>query len=203
MLRYPETVNTGIETEIKLKLQDAAQGVALLAAAGFQVEVPRVFERNAVLDDDAATLRSSGRLLRLRQAGHRVTCTFKGPSRVGLHKQREEREFIADDYEAARLVFSGLGYQERFRYEKYRTEFIRTERTGTSHAGLAVLDETPVGCFLELEGEAGWIDATALELGFSAADYLTSSYASLYFEWCAARGETPSNMVFAAEFKED
>ncbi len=184
-------MTSGIETEIKLQLTHAEQGTALLTKAGFEILVPRVFEENVMLDDQAGTLRASGKLLRVRRAGDLVTCTYKGPSLPGPHKQREEKEFTAASFEAVSLVFSALGYQERFRYEKYRTEFARA-----GQHGLAVLDETPIGCYLELEGEAEWIDRTAAELGFNTASYIASSYAKLYLQWCAANGQPVRNMVF-------
>ena len=58
-----------------------------------------------------------------------------------------------------------------FRYEKYRTEFRQPRR-----AGVAMLDETPVGVYLELEGTPHWIDRTARRLGFQESDYITASY---------------------------
>ena len=53
-----------------------------------------------------------------------------------------------------------------------------------------------VRLFMELEGPPRWIDATAKSLGFSSADYITESYAALYFAWCRAHGEQPGDMVF-------
>jgi hypothetical protein len=35
-----------------------------------------------------------------------------------------------------------------------------------------MLDETPAGVFLELEGPSRWIDRTARRLGFAESDYL-------------------------------
>jgi adenylate cyclase class 2 len=54
----------------------------------------------------------------------------------------------------------GLRYEPSFRYEKYRTEFARE-----GEAGVAVLGETPIGNFIELEGPGRWIDTTAREPG--------------------------------------
>jgi len=58
------------------------------------------------------------------------------------------------------------------------------------------VDETPIGAYMELEGNARWIDRTARQLGFAPAHYITASYGSLYFEWCRARGIEPGDMVF-------
>jgi adenylate cyclase class 2 len=120
-----------------------------------------------------------------------VTCTFKGPALPGRHKRRVEQEFRADSLESCLAVFAGIGFTESFRYEKYRTEF---ERTG--EAGHATLDETPIGVFMELEGPAAWIDSTAAELGFLRETWITSSYAALYFEWCAENNRKPGSMTF-------
>ena len=43
------------------------------------------------------------------------------------------------------------------------------------------MDETPIGIFLEIEGDAEGIHAVAAELGFSPSDYVTESYVGLFF----------------------
>ena len=46
----------------------------------------------------------------------------------------------------------------------------------------AELDETPIGDFLELEGERRAIDRSARLLGYGPADYIARSYGALYME---------------------
>ncbi len=58
-----------------------------------------------------------------------------------------------------------------------------------------MLDETPVGVFLELEGPPEWIDRTAGTLGFSEGDYITLSYLELHRR--VTGGET-GDMVFGS-----
>jgi hypothetical protein len=53
-----------------------------------------------------------------------------------------------------------------------------------------------MGVFLELEGEAGWIDQTAARLGLEASEYCTLSYAALYREYLLSHPSAPPNMVF-------
>jgi len=90
-----------------------------------------------------------------------------------------------------RLILERLGYQPVFRYEKYRTEYTRT-----GQSGLAMIDQTPIGDFLELEGSPSWIERTARALGRSPAEFITASYGALYREHCQASGVKPGNMVF-------
>lgn len=181
-----------IENEIKLAVESAAKGRALLRRNGFKVIEPKVFEQNLVLDDDRGSLRSGGMLLRVRGAGGKVTCTFKGPDQPARHKRRVENEFTASDLGACVAVFAGIGFHESFRYEKYRTEFARD-----AEKGVATIDETPIGVYLELEGPARWVDHTAMVLGFARGDYITASYGQLYLEWCIARGIKPADMRFS------
>jgi adenylate cyclase class 2 len=187
----PHAKKPTIEVEIKLALQSAAKARALLRHLDFKVIAPRVFERNLVLDDDEGSLRALGMLLRVREAGKTATCTFKGPDIPGRHKRRIEREFTASDSESCLAVFAGVGFRESFRYEKYRTEFARAK-----DAGIATLDETPIGVFMELEGPARWIDTTAHALGVTRDAYIKASYARLYFAWCEAHGIQPTGMCF-------
>jgi adenylate cyclase, class 2 len=180
------------EIEIKLAVKDAVSAATLLRGRNFQVIKPRVFEVNLVFDTPDGTIRASGQVLRLRKAGECVL-TFKGPPEQARHKTRQETEVVVSDFEAAVSILRQLGYQPVFQYEKYRTELARA-----GEAGLVTLDETPVGCFMELEGSPDWIDRTANELGFTESQYLTASYGSLYRKHCNSQGLEARNMVFLA-----
>jgi len=181
------------EIEIKLRVKDAASARRMLREAGFRVRKRRVFEANRVYDTAALSLRTAKQLLRLRTVGARSVLTFKGAPLPGKHKRREEWELTVSDGAAMEAILTRLGFELTFRYEKYRTEFSRD-----GEAGVVTVDETPIGTFLELEGPADWIDRTAGELGFRAADYITLSYGSLYLEYCQVQGVAPSHMVFPA-----
>ena len=180
------------ETEIKLAVADTRGGRRLLRAAGFQISRPRVFEANTIFDTSSGKLRKATRLLRIRTAGRIFTVTFKGPPDVSRHKSREELEFTASDAKTVAAILERLDFHPTFRYEKYRTEFQQPRR-----AGVAVLDETPIGTYLELEGTATWIDRTARVLGFADTDHITASYGRLYAEWCKRKKCKPGDMVFA------
>jgi adenylate cyclase class 2 len=180
-----------METEIKLAVPDAKFARRLLRAAGFRVSRPRVFETNTAFDTPRRSLRKAATLLRVRKAGATDTLTYKGRPTAGRHKSREELELEISDAGAMAAVLARLGFEAAFRYQKYRTEF-RQPR----HSGVAMLDETPIGVFLELEGTAPWIDRTARKLGFEESLYITASYGRLYLEWCQRRRDKPSNMVF-------
>lgn len=180
---------TGKETEIKLRCGPAAEARAMLLGAGFREIRPRTFERNEIFDTPALTLRQERKLLRLREYGEDRVLTYKGPPEEGPYKVREEIETRVEDAPAAREIFGQLGYEVVFRYEKYRAEF---EKEG----GLALIDETPIGNFIELEGEPEWIDRCAAELGCVPTSYITQSYGSLYFDWCRRQGLKPGHMEF-------
>jgi adenylate cyclase class 2 len=178
------------EIEVKIAIGSPAAGRKLVRGAGFEVHVPRVFERNTLYDFRSLRLRGEGKLLRLREAGGVATLTFKGKSAGVRHKVREEVETRLEKAAAVERVFRELDLAPVFRYEKYRTEY------SSGAGGVITLDETPIGTFLEIEGPARWIDRTAKQLGFTPADYITLSYGALYQEHCRACGIAPSNMVF-------
>ena len=180
------------ETEIKLAVPEAKSARRLLRGAGFRVSRSRVFEANTVFDTARRELGKAGALLRVRQAGAKATVTYKGRPQPGRHKSREELELEILDAAAMTAIFARLGFNPVFRYEKYRTEFRKPRG-----AGVATIDETPIGVFLELEGAARWIDLTARRLGFEESDYITASYGGLYLEWCQDRHIKPSNMIFS------
>ena len=179
------------ENEVKISIGSAAEVRSLLRAKDFKISARRTHEQNIVLDLPDSSVRASGRLLRVRIVGGKVICTFKGVEIPGPHRRREEREFIASDLTECLALFAGLGYKPSWRYEKYRTEFTRE-----GDKGVVMLDETPIGIFLELEGESRWIDRTARELGFSSDSYIFLSYARLQSQWCAEYGKEKCDMLF-------
>jgi len=179
------------ETEIKLAVPNARTARKLLRSAGFTLARRQVFESNVVFDTPRLTLRRASTLLRLRRAGRLCTVTYKGKPVPGKHKTREELELSVKDPSTISAIFERLGYRPVFRYEKYRTEYRLAHG-----AGIATVDETPIGTYVELEGSPGWIDRLAARMGFGESDYITASYAGLYLDWCRTRGVTPGNMVF-------
>ena len=136
-------------------------------------------------------LRKSGSMLRIRTVGGECVLTWKGPARKGRHKDREEIETAAGDARALASVLERLGFHPVFRYEKYRTEYRRA-----GQRGIAMLDETPIGTYLEVEGPARWIDAAARDLGYSPGDYITASYGALYLEHRGREPMATADMVF-------
>lgn len=181
----------GLETEVKIKIASPQLFRRRLREAGFRIHRRRVFERNAMFETEPPSLRPRGCVVRLREAGNRFTMTYKGPASVGKHKSREEIEFTVSDAAAAQEFLGRLGYQSKFIYEKYRTEFVEQEP-----GGIVTLDETPIGIYAELEGTEKWIDSTARILGIADKDYITSSYGALYLQWCEREGLEPGHMRF-------
>jgi len=179
------------ETEIKLAVSDVKTARKLLRAAGFRVVKRRVFEVNMLYDTPGLALRNAATLLRVRRTGSVGTLTYKGRSTVAKHKSREELEVRIPDPRRMGVILERLGFHPTFRYEKYRTEF---RQPGSS--GIATVDETPIGVYLELEGPPAWIDRTARRLGFAEKDYINISYGRLYLEWCARHRVRPLHMVF-------
>jgi adenylate cyclase class 2 len=184
---------TPIETEIKLRTSGVQDAKARIEAHGFRVARERVFESNTIYDTSGGRLRAAGELLRLRQVGTGGLLTFKGRGEAGRHKVRPEVETEVNDPSAAAKILEAVGFRPVFRYEKYRTEYDRSDAEGS-----LVLDETPIGVYIELEGDPRWIDSVAAELGFTESDYLTASYGKLYVDQARAANKTPGDMVFSA-----
>ncbi len=183
--------NNHLEIEIKLPLRDLQDGKRRLRQAGFRVWKRRVFEENTLFDTPGLKLRKARSLVRLRRAGRHLKMTYKGPPQPSRHKYREELELDISSAETMAAILDRLGLAPVFRYQKNRTELRQS-----SGGGVATLDETPIGTYLELEGAPAWIDRTARKLGYSEADYITASYGALYLDWCKKSGRQPGDMVF-------
>lgn len=180
------------ETEIKLRLPpDVSKIRRTLRGHGFRISTPRSLESNILFDHPKDPLGKQGKLIRIRRVGGECVLTFKGPSTSTRYKRRLELEINLSDPDIAEEIFKQLGYQPVYRYQKFRAEYIQ-------HAGegKVLLDETPIGNFLELEGKPRWIDRTAKLLGYSSADYITGSYGYLYMIYCREHGIQAKDMLF-------
>jgi adenylate cyclase class 2 len=175
----------GLEIEVKIKvkqLEPLRREIMGLPAA---LEAERAFERNIVFDSARGELRERGMLLRLRLTGERAVLTLKAPVQGdSRYKIREETEVAVSDFIAAEKIIGALGFRESFIYEKYREVF--------SAGGTRIMiDETPIGAFIEVEGDPERIDDVAARLGFAANDYIRDSYYQLFL-----RSGRSGHMVF-------
>jgi adenylate cyclase class 2 len=184
------------EVEIKVRVNDVAGMRRRLRQLGVK-RIGRVREQNVLFDTPDGKLRRTGKLLRLRRNNGKSLLTFKSPVkrlRAGekRFKVRHEIEFAVDASQM-QAVLTGAGFVAGFRYEKYRTTY---KAPGAGKVKLE-LDETPIGCFLELEGTPVAIDRLARRLGYARRDYITANYLALYRRERRAKGKRIGNMVFA------
>ena len=165
------------ETEIKLRMPGPGPARDAVTRLGAALARPRHLEDNLLLDDDRSTLVESGRTLRLRRTPEAAVLTFKGPrrDRDGVRSRPEvEVEVKPSEADALEAILRAVGFVPVFRYQKYR----ETYRLGDLEI---VVDETPIGTFLEIEGPPERIHAAAAALGKGPGDYITDSYAGLFF----------------------
>lgn len=190
------------EREVKIAVESAAACVDAVLAAGARALDPPRLEDDTLFDDESGSLAETDRVVRLRRkfpleaggaAGGEASLavlTYKGPASVedGL-RVREECETEVSDAEALVTILERLGLRPRFRYQKRRSLF-------DWEGALVAVDDTPLGAFLEIEGEASGIARLAQQLGHSPSDYLTASYPAL---WRQARGPDAGDMLLEGE----
>jgi len=179
------------EVEIKFQIVDVKRLTRALKRAGFRQVTPSTHEMNVLYDLPGQPLRKRGALLRLRRYGDKWVLTHKAKGSVGRHKSRVELETTVADGEQMDQILRALGFTPAFRYEKYRAEW-------SDGKGHVVLDKTPIGDFGEIEGSSRWIDRTAQALGIAPENYITQSYAPMFFEWKRKRGSSAAEMTFRA-----
>ncbi|MGA8300259.1 MAG: class IV adenylate cyclase [Terriglobales bacterium] len=179
------------EIEIKFRIGDEKALARALRGAGFKLVTRSTHEMNSLYDVPGQKLRKRGELLRLRKYSDTFVLTHKAKGKAGRHKVRTELETRVENGTQMDAILRALGYAPTFRYEKYRAEW-------SDGVGHAVVDETPIGIFGELEGPARWIDCTARALKIAGADYITQTYAELFFYWKRATRSPAREMTFKA-----
>lgn len=177
------------EVEIKFLVPHLRTLAHKLQQLGFKNETLSTHEINTLYDLPGQKLRRKSELLRLRDYGGKWRLTHKAKVKLGRHKSRGELETGVSDGRQMDAILRALGYAPVFVYEKFRAEWSDGE-------GHVVLDRTPIGNVAEIEGKSRWIDSIAHELGVTPTDYITKSYAELFFEWKRNTGSRANNMTF-------
>ena len=188
------------EIEVKLRLES----VEPLTAAGIRLEpdLTRHFEDNWLLDTHDRQLYARGAVLRVRSISSEqgvqglLTLKEKAPADapVSQFKLRLETETTLGDPVQMLELLSRLGYQKVFRYQKYRTVYRALLPDGSElHV---MFDETPLGCFIELEGEEAALAKVVASLGITPTDYILQSYIALQAAHCQQQGRPLEDMVF-------
>jgi adenylate cyclase class 2 len=180
------------ESELKIPVDDLESIRARLDSAGAGCARRSEHEVNVVLDRADHHLEGLQQLLRVRRFGGRWILTFKGTPRFeGAVKQREELELEVSDGETLIELLGRLGFDPAVRYEK--------EREVWRLSGVEVtLDHTPMGDFVELEGETADLAGVALRLGLDPGAAVRGNYLELWRQYRDQHPELelPPDMVF-------
>jgi adenylate cyclase class 2 len=181
-----------LEREVKLRFESPDEARAAILAAGAAPLRCRRLQEDELFDTDDESLRRRRCVLRIRTEAGKSFLTFKGPVQPGTMKIRDEYETVVADGAVLRHVLEELGMHVWFRYEKYREEYAAEDVT-------IALDETPVGTYVEIEGGEKGIEAMALALGRSVADFILDSYRGLFIQHREKYGSSGVHMIFPEE----
>ena len=179
-----------MEIELKARV-DAHEPVReRLRELGGELVQERGFEDNYLLDRDDGDLHQSGSNLRVRLFSGAALLTWKGPREIrdGI-RSREEIETVAADGPLLLELLGRLGYQSRFRYQKYREIWELDDVE-------VMLDEIPLGLFLEIEGTDETVRQAANALAIDDEQVVTQSYPALFLARLALTGEEQRDMLF-------
>lgn len=183
-------VGRRVEVEIKLPVEDLELVRERLRAHGGRLATAVHFESNDLYDRDDGELATRGCVLRLRRTERGAVLTFKGPARFeGGTKKREERETAVSEPEELERILAGLGFGRRFRYEKRREEW-------ELESCAIALDVTPIGNFVEIEGDPLAIRRAMQRLDLDYSESIPYGYAELYRRRRQENPSLPEAMVF-------
>ncbi|HSE96936.1 MAG TPA: class IV adenylate cyclase [Blastocatellia bacterium] len=187
-----------METTLEIEVKLACDGPGPILNAGFDLQLvkPRYFEDNWLLDSRDQQLLKQGAALRIRSVEDKGTITYKGvvsETISSILKIREEIECDVAAPERMLLLFERLGFYRSFRYQKYRTVYSLTLDDRQLEV---VFDETPMGNFIEIEGDEERVLLVLEKAGFSVGDIIRESYPELQASRCRARGIPLQDLIF-------
>lgn len=161
------------EIEVKFLLRDYAALMQKISDLHLPCSQERIHEFNLRYDLPDGSLVAQKQVLRLRK-DTQARLTFKGP---GIMQEevllRKEIEVEVSDFDTTKRLLEALGYQVVMMYEKFRANYLMDSL-------VLSVDETPLGLFVELEGESPeQVHQAALRLGLDWDARINLSYSAL------------------------
>lgn len=166
-------MSTTVEIEVKFYLSeiDAIRNRILAIGATF---LGRHFETNTCFENANRSFRAQDILLRLRK-DNKNRLTFKAPPAKHDRdfKVYREMEVQVDDFDTCQRILESLGFQPEQTYEKWRETFVLEDTK-------LLLDTTPCGSFLEIEGPKSHIMELANRLGLKWHERILLNYLAIF-----------------------
>lgn len=171
------------EIEIKFLIDDLNALRNRIIALGAEKQSER-YEWNIRLDTEQGNLITNGKMLRIRrtetqgETKHVVTVKAESDNdhSDASYRVRREIEFDATGGEDSILaLFSVLGFEPTWHYEKYREVYIWREVE-------IDLDHMPFGWFAEIEGPPDELEALISELEWAEKPRVLLSYQEIYLK---------------------
>lgn len=130
------------EIEVRFIIKDLPRFIEVMNRVGASCIHSRYLEINELFDTPDKELNKNFQILRLR-TDWKQKITYK---RALTFNIRDEIEFEVSNIDAARAMIKALGYERYFLFEKYRTTF-------AWQGAVITIDETALGCFVEIEDQ--------------------------------------------------
>lgn len=180
------------EIEVKFLLKDYSVLMQKISDLQLPCSQERIHEFNLRYDLPDGSLVAKKQVLRLRK-DTQARLTFKGP---GIMEQdvltRKEIEVEVSDFDATNRLLEALGYQVIMMYEKFRANYLMDKL-------VLSVDETPLGLFIELEGESpAQVRRAADALGLDWDARINFSYSALLNIFNQSTGHTFRDLSYAA-----
>lgn len=178
------------EIEVKFLLKDYSALMQKISDLQLPCSQERIHEFNLRYDFPDGSLVAKKQVLRLRK-DTQARLTFKGP---GIMEQdvltRKEIEVEVSDFDATNRLLEALGYQVIMMYEKFRANYLMDKL-------VLSVDETPLGLFIELEGESpAQVRRAADALGLDWDARINLSYSALLSIFNQSTGHTFRDLNF-------
>lgn len=180
------------EIEVKLLLKDYSALMQKISALHLPCSQERIHEFNLRYDLPDGSLVAQKQVLRLRK-DTQARLTFKGP---GVMEEdvllRKEIEVEVSDFDTTNRLLEALGYKVVMMYEKFRANYLMDNL-------VLSVDETPLGLFIELEGESpAQVRKAADALGLDWEARINLSYSALLNIFNQSSGHTFRDLSYAA-----
>ena len=180
------------EIEVKFLLKDYSALMQKISALHLPCSQERIHEFNLRYDLPDGSLVAQKQVLRLRK-DTQAWLTFKGP---GVMEEdvllRKEIEVEVSDFDTTNRLLEALGYKVVMMYEKFRANYLMDNL-------VLSVDETPLGLFIELEGESpAQVRKAADALGLDWEARINLSYSALLNIFNQSSGHTFRDLSYAA-----